>query len=153
MKAWAIKILLTGMVLLTLVLGVFHYTANHRTQARLIFHLGPSFYLDINRAGQVVHAAPNNEAGQELLESLMLRRVSLDTALDILGQALYDGGAWKTETTPFVMVSRLGGEEAVWMKTLVETKMMSLREEYGERSIPPMQELAMEGRRSAPPTQ
>ena len=136
MKQAAMKTLIISMALFFVILGIMHYGLNKRTSARLILHAGPCFYLDINKAGQVIDAAPNNEAGEALLKKVELRRLSLDTALDILGLALKEGDAWNKDEPPLVAVSRLKGEEARQMQTLVETKMMSLREDFAEsRSV------------------
>ncbi|MBP3729405.1 MAG: hypothetical protein J6H18_03980 [Lachnospiraceae bacterium] len=129
------KTLIISMALLFGILGIMHYGLNKRTRARLILHAGPYFYLDINEAGQVIDAAPNNEAGEALLKKLELRRLSLDTALDILGLALKESDAWNKDKPPLVAVSRLRGEEARQIQTLVETKMMSLREDFAESRI------------------
>lgn len=137
MKRSAIKSLLTVMLLIFALLGIWHHGLHHKTAARLILYAGASFYLDINESGQVIRAAANNEAGAALLEKVKLQHLSLDTALDILGQALYESDSWKAGEAPLVAVSRLKGEEAAQMQTLVEAKMMSLREDYGGESLWP----------------
>ena len=128
MKKSAIKSLLMVMLLIFALLGIWHHGLHHKTAARLILYAGASFYLDINESGQVIRAEANNEAGAALLEKVKL---------DILGQALYESDSWKSGEAPLVAVSRLKGEEAAQMQTLVEAKMMSLREDYGGESLWP----------------